>query len=226
VDEELPRAVVQARRGVTRRRSAMSRRGRNHGAAVFSILMGAIVTLGGAVSATAQVIPDKGEFYLSPLAAIQIINFPSSIVNVTGASVGSSFGATFGSGFGIGVAENVAIEPEFTVGFGSDPKATAGNQSGNIAFSNAITLTGNLVYFIPGSSRMTPYVVGGLGLARFAGGGGSNSDFYLQFGGGVDAFDLGDSGSVRLDGRLGFAIGDGTEMVLRFGASFVIPIAS
>ena len=52
---------------------------------------------------------------------------------------------------------------------------------------------------------------------------GSNTDPLIQFGGGIDAIDMG-SGSMRLDGKLGFMPGDGTELLLRFGAMFVFAV--
>lgn len=174
----------------------------------MTLLVSASMAMGPA-PANAKEPPGKGEYYIAPMGGIIIDHFGGEKVEILGQEVGgggTAFGAGAGVAFGIPVAPKIAIEPEFTVS----------GLSKNVG--DVETLTGNVLFFFPGSGRMMPYFASGLGLVHSGG-----TDFLIQFGGGIDAFDLTPRVSMRLDGRVGISF-DPTSTSFRFGAMFVIPL--
>lgn len=173
----------------------------------LTLLVAASMAMGPA-PANAKEPPGKGEYYIAPMGGIIINHQGGQKVEFLGQTVGggTAFGAGAGVAFGIPVAPKIALEPEFTVGGLSKD------------VGDFETLTGNVLFFFPGAGRMMPYLASGLGLAHAGG-----TDFFIQFGGGVDAFDLTPKVSMRLDGRIGFSF-DPTSTSFRFGTTFVIPL--
>ena len=177
----------------------------------MTLLVSTSMALGPA-QAGAKEPPGKGEYYIAPMGGIIIDHQGGGKVETVFGTVegggGTAFGAGAGVAFGIPVAPKIVLEPEFTVG----------GLSKNVG--DFETLTGNVLFFFPSSGRMMPYVASGLGLAHAGG-----SDFFIHFGGGIDAFDLTAKVSMRLDGRIGIAFSDPkTATSFRIGAVFVIPL--
>ena len=174
----------------------------------MTLLVSASMAMG-PTPANAKQPPGKGEYYIAPLGGIIIDHVGGEKIEILGQTAGggfTAFGAGVGVAFGIPVAPKIVLEPEFTVG----------GLSKNLG--DFETLTGNVLFFFPGSGRMMPYFASGLGLAHAGG-----TDFFIQFGGGFDAFDLTPKVSMRLDGRVGISF-DPTSTSFRFGAMFVIPL--
>lgn len=102
-----------------------------------------------------------------------------------GALLGSPNGFGAGAGLGIGVTRNITFEP--TVLFG--------RQGG----SGVFTLDGSFLYhFHLSDTRVVPYILGGVGLAQYAG----STHGSPIIGGGV-AFPLHDGWQVRPEVRVG-----------------------
>lgn len=81
-------------------------------------------------------------------------------------------------------------------------------------------VTGNGVYSIKSSSSLSPYVGGGLGIARSSYEGFSNTDVFLNLKGGTR---FAPAGNVQPFVEARFQIGDGSQLVLSGGVYFGRP---